>query len=129
MSTELIIQIVNNLPPQDLLALSTASWLVSNLTSTLWELMLLKQLPTKMGRQIKALVEDQADPQGLCYRKLYTWFIPTTEHRFGMKAPWLGVGNWRRIWRACEDISPIYWERVESNKTAEKEEEEEEEEA
>lgn len=57
------------------------------------------------------LASDQLN--GLDLRKVYLYLQRATEAKLGMRGPFLGVANRRRIWGVCEQIAVGYREEAE----------------
>lgn len=45
------------------------------------------------------------------WERLYVVLEKSTAKCFGMKGRYMGLANRRRIWKVCEEMASVYWER------------------
>ncbi|GES58040.1 F-box domain protein [Aspergillus terreus] len=54
----------------------------------------------------------QDNPSGLNFKALYLWLEKKTNPELGMDPKFMGLGNRRRIWGACQQLRDLYVKRI-----------------
>ncbi|WEW58298.1 hypothetical protein PRK78_003766 [Emydomyces testavorans] len=118
---ELLHSILIYLPGQSILALRRASWVMHNATreNLFWKMLVRRSMPWfwELHTVIEAHQLEDID-----YRRLYLWAETMTRPVFGMKGPFMGIANRRRIWAACEQIAAVYFKKIQQNASIETDE-------
>jgi hypothetical protein len=104
--------IVPHLSSSDFLSLTRASYHVLSAThyNGFWTLFIHQRI-------LPWFWELQSDfgklfPSTFNFKRVYLWLDSVTKHEFGMRGPFMGIANRRRIWNACQGLVPLYQDRV-----------------
>lgn len=94
---------------QDVLKLRQASWHVSRLTSdrSFWRQMTRTHLSPWFWELNDTAAYEKLQPE-FDYKGMFLWLNATTKFKCGMKGPFMGIANRRRIWNVCEQLAPVY---------------------
>lgn len=103
--------ILSFLPGKQALALMKASWPVHNATryNEFWKRLIYWDMPWFW--ELHEVIEEQQSDI-FDYRSFYLWLDEATTPVYGMKGPFLGIANRRRIWTSCQQIEDLYYERT-----------------
>jgi hypothetical protein len=107
--TELIHHIANYMDGHELIALRQESRFVRQATrsSNFWKRLLLREQawlwePSGKAASTQHLVD---------WEKLYIVMEKSTARCFGTKGAMMALANRRRIWKVCEEMARVYWEK------------------
>lgn len=118
LAPELLYLIFKHLPTDALLHLIAASPTVHFATdrSVFWKQLIYEDLAffPEERELITSLNEAEID-----FKRLYLWLEARTTPMFGMRGPFMGMANRRRIWNACLELKPHYSKQL-SGKPLEK---------
>ncbi|KAG5293887.1 F-box domain-containing protein [Histoplasma capsulatum G186AR] len=105
---DLLYSILSFLPGDSTRALMSASWPVYRTTRhpALWKQLMYWGMPWFW--ELHKLVEEDNVPD-LDYKNLYLWLNKATMPVYGMRGPFLGIANRRRIWCACAQLAEKYF--------------------
>lgn len=105
---EMIYEIVTCLPIENVSALMRASTHVNNICqdNIFWKQLIRSSILPWFWelRHIFHLISGNIN-----YKRLFLWLEHITRPRFGMKGPFMGVANRRRIWNVCEEVGVMYF--------------------
>ncbi|QSS54016.1 F-box domain-containing protein [Histoplasma capsulatum var. duboisii H88] len=105
---DLLYSILRFLPGDSTRALMSASWPVYGATRhpALWKQLMYWGMPW-FWELHKLVGEDNVTD--LDYKNLYLWLNKATMPVYGMRGPFLGIANRRRIWCACAQLADKYF--------------------
>ncbi|KAF1944979.1 hypothetical protein EJ02DRAFT_420029 [Clathrospora elynae] len=107
-----LLDVFDCLPTDDLKSLMKASYHVHTSTREppFWKHMLrIRILPWFYELRTFA---NTAVPEGFDWKGLFLWLDALTAPEFGNQGPLMGLANRRRIWNVCQQLAPLYKERV-----------------
>jgi hypothetical protein len=98
---------------KDTLSLLKASWHVFDSTRdpAFWKLMIrLHIIP--FFWELDGLLKTTTFPNTFDWRGAFQWLDEITKGTFGMEGPLMSIANRRRIWGVCQQIAPMYYEKL-----------------
>jgi hypothetical protein len=101
------------LPMKDTMSLIKASWHVFDSTRdpTFWKLMIrLHIIP--FFWELDDMLRDTMFPSSFDWRGTFQWLNEITKGSYGMEGPLMSIANRRRIWDVCQQIAPMYHEKL-----------------
>lgn len=101
------------LPMKDTLSLLKASWHVFDSTRdpAFWRLIIrLHIIP--FFWELGGLLRNTTFPDSFDWRSAFQWLNEITKGSFGMEGPLMSIANRRRIWDVCQQIAPMYHEKL-----------------
>lgn len=100
--------VMDHLPVQDALSLMQASYHVCTTTRepTFWRSIIRTHLAPWFWEIENLVTGDEIS--GLHYKRLFLWLDKVTESKPGMRDPFMGVANRRRIWTVCGLVAGAY---------------------
>jgi hypothetical protein len=124
---DILHDIFDQLSTQDTTSLMIASWhvLTSTRNTEFWRHLLRRRILPWFW-ELHSLVTNATLPLTFNYKQLYLWLDRVTTPEISLKGPFMGIANRRRIWAVCEQLAPLYKERISPNKHIEPGDEESE---
>ncbi|KAH5253954.1 hypothetical protein HBI71_143270 [Parastagonospora nodorum] len=100
---------------KDTLSLMKASWhvLESTRDATFWRLMIRVHI-TDFFWELKELFKTTTFPETFDWKGMFQWLDQTTRGSFAMEGPMMAIANRRRIWNVCQQLAPLYYEKLEA---------------
>ncbi|PTU21241.1 hypothetical protein P175DRAFT_0501879 [Aspergillus ochraceoroseus IBT 24754] len=110
---EMVDKICSFLPGDSLKALIEASLFVQVITQEnyFWKRFIQYDMPWLWEMQTLQARDDL--PPDLNYKLVHSWLDKITTPEYGMNdSAWMGIANRRRIWNACEQVAPKYFDSL-----------------
>lgn len=98
---------------KDTLSLIRASWHVFESTRdpTFWRLMVRVHI-SNFFWELMDLLKITTFPETFDWKGMFQWLDQTTKGSFAMEGPMMAIANRRRIWDACQQLAPLYYEKL-----------------
>ncbi|OJD16642.1 hypothetical protein AJ78_03194 [Emergomyces pasteurianus Ep9510] len=116
---DILYNITSYLPGNSILALSIASWSVTNATryGGIWKQLFAREMEWlwELQELFDADDEDSPLPPDLSLKRLYIYLDKKTTPTYAMDAGFLCLANRRRIWRPCQQLAELYFEKLRQN--------------
>jgi hypothetical protein len=93
----------------NILDLMKASWSVNFTTrnNSIWKQLLHSRIYPWFW-EAKEVLNGSTLPQDFNYKRAFLWLNTITTPKFGIRGPFIGVANRRRIWSVCEELKFFY---------------------
>lgn len=98
---------------KDTLSLVQASWHVFDSTRdpAFWRLMIRVHIRPFFW-ELDNFFEKATLPDTFDWRGMFQWLNDISRGEFGMSGPLMNIANRRRIWEVCEQLAPMYFEKL-----------------
>lgn len=101
------------LSKKDTISLMRASWHVFDSTRdpAFWRLMIRVHI-RPFFKELDTFFANATFPDTFDFRGTFQWLDEITKGEFGMSGPLMHIANRRRIWEVCQQIAPMYFEKI-----------------
>lgn len=98
---------------KDTLSLMKASWHVFESTRepAFWRLMIRVNIVSFFW-ELKDLFKNTTFPDTFDWKGAFQWLDEITKGTFAMEGPMMSIANRRRIWSVCQQLAPLYHEKL-----------------
>jgi hypothetical protein len=98
---------------KDTLSLMKASWHVFESTRdpAFWRLMIRVHIMSFFW-ELKDFFKVNTFLDTFDWKGTFQWLDEITKGTFGMEGPFMAIANRRRIWNVCEQLAPLYFEKL-----------------
>jgi hypothetical protein len=105
--------IFTELSLKDTLSLMQASWHVYESTHdpAFWRLMIREHIASFFW-EIQDLFRNATFPETFDWKGAFQWLNKITKGHFAMEGPMMAIANRRRIWNVCNQLAPLYYEKL-----------------
>jgi hypothetical protein len=105
--------IFGQLSLKDTLSLIKASWHTFDSTrdQSFWRLMIRVHI-LPFFWELDSLLKDTMFPDRFDWKGAFQWLNEITKGTFAMEGPLMSIANRRRIWEVCQQLAPLYHEKL-----------------
>lgn len=111
---DIIVMVTPYLSVQDIFSLLQASLPINKLTNSpnFWQWMIRVHILTWFPEIEDLFTSSEALGNDPDFKRVFLWLFSVTKPEFGMKGPFIGIANRRRIWNAIQPLALLYLDKI-----------------